>query len=111
MHWRLEDSSIEECSLAFGRRKATFAGPGPQPTMLPWFQRSTHVRKAWVFTGLCPHETAGVSSAASETQKLQRRTAVRRKVAVEAFAAQRSVRLLIVSAFPTADSSGRLSSP
>src|SRR5439155_21008264 len=87
-------------SLAFGRRKATFAGPGPQPTMLPWFQRSTHVRKAWAFTGLCPHETAGVSNAASETQKLQRRTAVRRKVAVEAFAAQRSVRLLIVSRRP-----------
>jgi len=95
MHWRLEDSPIEDFSLAFGLRKATLAGPGPQPTMFPWFQRSTQVRSAWASDGLCPHETAGRRSAASETQKLLRRAAARREVAVEAFADQRSVCLLM----------------
>jgi hypothetical protein len=33
MHWRLDGSSIEECSFRFGGRKATFARAGPHPTM------------------------------------------------------------------------------
>jgi hypothetical protein len=75
------------------------------------------LRKLWTaagreraLDGLCPHETAGRSSGASETHKLLRRTAVRREMAAEAFAAERSVHLLIVVAFPTADCS-RPSSP
>ena len=36
-----------ERSLARGRRNATFAGTGPQLVMLPWFQRSTQVRRVW----------------------------------------------------------------
>jgi hypothetical protein len=46
MHCRREVNTIEECSFAPGRRKATFAGAGPQLSMFPWFQRSTQVRRA-----------------------------------------------------------------
>ena len=47
MHCLREGSTIEECSFALGRRKATFAGAGPQLSMFAWFQRSTQVRRVW----------------------------------------------------------------
>src|SRR5947208_1855423 len=99
MQRRLEDSWIEECSLALGRRKATFTGPGPQPTMLPWFQRSTHVRSICGRDERCPSADASESNAPSR-QKPLRHAAVRREVAVGAVTAASTVRLLIVDSFP-----------
>src|SRR2546423_7246630 len=86
MHMRLEASLIVERSLAFGRRKATFAGPGPQPTMLPWFQRSMHVRNDCSTFGLWPPQ---LSSAP-----------VSRKETVEALPAEPAIRIFVMDCLP-----------
>src|SRR5919199_553126 len=81
MHWRRADSATEARSLATGRRKATFAGAGPQPSMFPWFQRSTHIRRTWAEAVRCPH--ADASGSARRRQTHVHRAPVRRETAVE----------------------------
>src|SRR5436189_5226420 len=86
MHCRSEESCIVECSFALGRRKATFAGPGPHSTMFPWFQRSRHVRRLCVTFAECPLQ---LSSAP-----------VSRKETVEAFPAKPAIRIVVMDCLP-----------
>src|SRR6266498_3370646 len=86
MHRRRGESWIEERSLATGRRKATFARPGPQPTMLPWFQRSTQVRTVCVTFGAWPLQLSSVP--------------ISRKETVEAFPAELAIRIFVMDCFP-----------
>jgi hypothetical protein len=98
MHCLRADSSIDARSSAVGRRKATFADAGPQARMFAWFQRSTHIRRTWAEDVLWPH--ADTSETASRRQEQLRAAPVRREVAVEALAAELSLRLLIMDCFP-----------
>ena len=95
MHWRRDDSWIDERSLATGRRNATFAGAGPQVAIWLWFHRSTQVRRA------CASLRFPLQAGTTEKPKTTLSSApVHRKVAVEALAAELSVGLLIVDGFP-----------
>jgi len=94
MHCGRADSFIEARSLATGRRKATFTGAGPQPSMFAWFQRSTHIRRPWAADVLCPH--ADTSETASRRQEQLRVRRYAGKISVEAFASELTVARFVV---------------
>src|SRR2546423_5650308 len=94
MHCGRADSSIEARSLATGRRKATFTGAGPQPSMFAWFQRSTHRRGTWAEDVLCPHPDTSETARRRQEQLRVRRYAG--KIPIEAFASELTVARLVL---------------